>query len=422
VASDYHGSAGGENRHFLAAEFDEMVAAVNPDAAYDYLDRERLGADLREVNGGRDNAWLVLPIHQPSQARQVVADLAAAGSTLPVLLVLTAPGGFLVARCASPDAAFEQIDGLPRRIEAIPNGLPEMDVAAAGMVLSEIINGGGELAPFRLCAYYSQHQAARVQLNTPNPSLAELALELAAPARDPVRFSGQQLVVIGAGALANWFCWALAHDQERVGLRVYDGDPQIEAHNVSRQPLVAGAVGPHPKVEPVVRALQQIDPHGRFEGIARFLHSPQDLDPRVLQSSSAVVALPDNDGARVWAGEAALAAGLPLATAGSSVQGGQAVICRPDRGACVRCLLGLDETTAAVPGEASCAQQAESIVSSNMVAAGLLLAELRNTLLTDLEPVNLRFATTGGRGNLLERMVSNPPMCPHVQAAREGKG
>jgi len=421
LASDYHGSAAEEPSHFLRAVLDEMAAYINSFVAYDYLDPQNLALDVSAASQGRSNAWIALPINHVPRTRRILDEMIAAKVSMPVLLVLSGPGGFLVGRCSCPAIALEQVDSLATTTRPLPNGPPEMDVAAAGIVLCEMINGADELAPWRLCAYYSQHRADRVQPAKTNPTLGDLAAEIAVPVRETAPFSEHPLVCVGAGALANWAFWPLANSTEGVKARFYDGDREVEIHNVSRQPLVADAVGPHPKVTPMVRALQTIDQHGKYEGICRFIHSPGDIDPAVLRSSSALLSLPDNDKARVWSGDAALAAGVPLATAGSSVHGGQSVICRPDRGACVRCLLGLDETDPSTDQSASCAQQTESIVATNMVAAGLLMAELRLALSTDVEPVNIRFTTSGGSGNRLQRMISNPPMCAHVRAAREGK-
>lgn len=421
LASDFHGSAAEEASHFLRAVLDEMAAFINSFVAYDYLDPHNLGLDVSAANQGRNNAWIALPINDVPRSRWILDEMIAANVNMPVLLVLSGPGGFLVGRCSCPAVALEQVDSLATRSQPISNGPPEMDVAAAGIVLCEMTNGADDTTPWRLCAYYSQHRPDRVQPAKTNPTLGDLATEIAVPVQETAPFSEHPLVCVGAGALANWAFWPIAHAQEGVRARFYDGDPEVEIHNVSRQPLVADAVGPHPKVTPMVRALQLIDQQGNYEGICRFIHSPGDIDPAVLRSSSALLSLPDNDKARVWSGDAALAAGVPLATAGSSVHGGQAVICRPDRGACVRCLLGLDEADVTSDESASCAHQTESIVSPNMVASGLLMAELRLALSTDVEPVNIRFTTSGASGNRLQRMISNPPMCAHVRAAREGK-
>jgi hypothetical protein len=124
------------------------------------------------------------------------------------------------------------------------------------------------------------------------------------------------------------------------------------------------------------------------------------------------VCVPDNDEARLVCDEARRRADVLFATAGSSAVGGQAIV-RSRRQGCLRCL-GLGESSAgALDGSQSCSLvQNDAVVSSNMVAVGLMISELREAL-AGRSPTNLRFAGDSSRGNRLVRMISGS-RCPHI--------
>jgi hypothetical protein len=161
--------------------------------------------------------------------------------------------------------------------------------------------------------------------------------------------------------------------------------------------------------------LQAMDPDGTYEPVPAFVGEPRDLAE--LAAAEALVALPDNDAARAVCGDAALAASTTYATAGSSAVGAQAVLCRAGV-SCYRCVAGRHEAapeaaaeeTAGVP---SCRLvQEDSVVASNMVAAGLLVSELRESL-AGRRTANVRFCGDSTQGNRLRRMVTPQGPCSH---------
>ena len=108
-------------------------------------------------------------------------------------------------------------------------------------------------------------------------------------------------------------------------------------------------------------------------------------------------------------------AGVLFATAGSSAVGGQVIIRQPGQG-CLRCLGLSSEVPGSSSDNQSCALvQSDAVVPSNMVAAGLMISELREALAGRV-PANIRFAGESRRGNRLVRMISEAP-CPHVLPA-----
>jgi molybdopterin/thiamine biosynthesis adenylyltransferase len=296
-----------------------------------------------------------------------------------------------------------------------------LSILAAGAVLSEVMNPQAleeddEPLTARNILTYSFHRRDRVAAIDNESSLEHRAREIGQrpPGAETIDLDGRELVVVGVGALGQWFLLGPAWAGEGLRVVIYDKDPEINLHNVARQPLVCRFVGPNPKAVVVAKELQRLDPQGEYKAVFREIRTPEDFGS--LGTAAAVLALPDSDGARAVSGAAALAAGLPFGTAGSSIVGAQSVVCRPDRGACVQCLLGLDGSDSAGAAPASCAVQAGSVVGPNMVGAAINLAEMRRTL-SGLPFANVRFSTTGRHGNRLERMVSRPPNCEHVEAA-----
>jgi molybdopterin/thiamine biosynthesis adenylyltransferase len=185
----------------------------------------------------------------------------------------------------------------------------------------------------------------------------------------------------------------------------------VALHNINRQILLAGGVGKkRSKVDVLGEELTALDPAARIRAITEFVTEPGDLAG--LHDSDALLCVPDNDDARLVCDDARRQADVLLATAGSSAVGGQSIVRRPGQG-CLRCLgLNGDAAGGADEGQSCQLVESDAVVSSNMVAAGLAISELREAL-AGREAVNLRFAGDSTRGNRLVRMIAGTS-CPHV--------
>jgi len=416
VGSDFHGPWRPRPGHWLTGELPDLAARINGDVGYEYLDPEMPAEDFRYVAEGRENTWAAVLTHDPAGAREVLEALAGAGFAVGVLLVLAGPGGIVVDRLPSPASALERVRSLGSG--GVPAGPPELAIAAAGLVLNEIMLAGAagagvDVAAPRTIGFYSLHRPRRVTVAGEGPE--ELFAEAAAtPAGEAASFAGRDLVMVGAGALANWAVIPLAVEGP-ARMVIYDGDGEVAPHNINRQVLLVDGVGQgRPKADVLAEQLASLDPDGIYEPVARFVRAPDDL--RGLGDADALLCVPDNDEARLTCDDARRAAGVLFATAGSSAVGGQVIVRCPSDG-CLRCLgLGRQVDAADDDGQ-SCSQVADdAVVSSNMVAAGLTISELREAL-AGRTPANVRFAGDSARGNRLVRMISGT-RCPHVAAAK----
>ena len=116
-----------------------------------------------------------------------------------------------------------------------------------------------------------------------------------------------------------------------------------------------------------------LDPAGTHLPRPIRVHKPEDMTPS--HQADAVIAVPDNDAARLVAYTAASENGSTLFQAGSSPQGGQVTVHGP-LSACLSCTTGMrpeSDTQTANP----CGAAEDSIVTTNMVCAGILCSELR---------------------------------------------
>ena len=410
IWSDYHGPSG-EGGHWLLGDHEALVKTVNGDVEYDFLDPTCLYDDLQVVMSCHENPWVVVHANDPAGALAAVEQLMEVA--VPVLVLLTAPGGVVVQRHPNPAAAARHLAGLARR-GRIPGGPAELSIVAAGIALDEIMLSDplaeDDPAEPRIVAFYSLGRRRRIGVS-PDTAMDELVEELTAPAKR-FRFSRRWIKQVGAGALGNWTAIAVALDGG-VRMDVIDGDPQVERHNLNRQILLVDGVG-QPKAPVLTRELERLDPAGSYRDITRFVEQPEDLEP--LDGVDAVIMAPDNDAARLRGADVAWRWAVPYAVGGTSAGGGQLVVQQPGR-ACYRCITGLTDEAASTsedPGANSCARGAnQSIVASNMVVAGLLISELREAM-AGRRSQNLRFfGGRGGNGNRLGRMTSDPE-CSHL--------
>ena len=414
VGYDFHGPSVGPSRkkpHWLLGEYPELVTALNPEVNYQFLDPDVPAADLPFVLENRANPWIVVLIYRPARARAILMTLTKIGVTAPVLLVLSGPGGLVVDRHSHPASALESASNVPAA--AVSPGTPELAIAAAGIILNEIMLAEREPeSPSRTVGFYSLHQRRRVRIG--GGSVSDRFGEIAAGPGGPTgSFAGRNLILVGAGALGNWSVIPLVLGGLRE-LVIYDGDGEVELHNLNRQILLAGGVGQdRAKVDVLAEELSALDRAGNYRGITKFIKSPDDLT--VLGDADAMLCVTDNDESRLVCDEARRQVGVLFATAGSSAVGGQAIVRSPRQG-CLRCLGLSSKAGEAANDSQSCSLvQSDAVVGTNMTAAGMMVSELREAL-AGREPANIRFAGDSRRGNRLVRMISNAP-CPHLDLA-----
>jgi len=427
IASDFHGAFSGVpgrhgRTHWLAGRHDDVVRTVNADVDYKFIDNEGVAADLQDAirsGPGFTNAWLVVHLNDPAGAR---ASLAAVGSLhgareIAVILVLVAPAGVYVARYPNTATA---LDSLPQAdlLYALPAGRADLAMIASGICLNEVMLAGtvpgDDPAEVRVVAWYDLSRPSRTD-SMPAGS-AEAIARLSQPAPPAISFAGGSIIQIGAGGLGCWTAFGLAAETG-ARLHVFDGDG-IEESNLNRQVLLVRGRGGM-KADVIAEELRDFDPAGEYTGAVQFVREKADLlrfmDIPANGPPLAVIAVPDNNLARVVGSEAACDAGVAYAQAGTGAVGGQASVHPPGR-ACYACACGPAAATdgASAAGGNSCSRvAADSVVCSNMVLAGVLLSELREGL-SGRQPRNLRFAGDGAVGNKLVRMVTVTEPCPHV--------
>jgi len=415
VSSDYHGPE--SSGHWLAGSFPDMVQKINPDVHYGYLDPDVPAVDLNNLIENYENSWAVVFLNNIAYANHVLMALASANLNMRVILALDTANGILIERYVSPSAALEQIEWLTIRsakstAKLIPAGPSELGIVSAGLILNEVMQASGsydEINFQRTIAFYGLNRPRRVKME--DESFHDLFTEVSKDPNDTAAsFTDKSFVMVGAGALANWCVIPIAFDSPR-DLLIFDGDPAVDSHNLNRQILLVDRIGKQqPKVNVLVAELQALDPHGTYEGVAKFIETPEDLLP--LAGVDAMLCVPDNNRARFTCDDARRRCDVIFATAGSSPTGGQAIVRKPGQ-ACLHCLGLNEDSDQETAGSQSCAlTESDAVVSSNMVAAGLMISELRQAL-AGRQITNIRFLGDSRIGSRLARMISNP-QCAHI--------
>ena len=409
VAADFHGVPQGS--HWLLGSHELLVRSLNAEVGYEYLDSQAVHIDLQPLAAAHANGWAVVHAASGQQMRQSLQQLRQMGLSMPILLSVCGPGGLVIARASNAEAAEELLAGNDWEAGLPPN--TETCMVAAGLMLNEILRGveAMQVMPGQaeIIAGYSLHRPRRIDLPL-QASLGELAGEvLQAPARRTT-FTGRRFKQLGAGALGNWLGLGLALEGG-VCLDLIDGDLEIEPHNLNRQILLIDGVG-LPKAPVLAAELARLDPSGTYLHEVQFVEHTADLGR--LSGFDALLLGPDNNHARLIGAEAAWRQGVLCTQGGSSAVGGQMSVHEPGR-ACYTCVTGVDLDSAlrqrGTAGQSCSAVADDSIVTSNMIVAGLMLAELRETL-SGRRSQNLRFLGDAPGGNRLARMASDPP-CPH---------
>jgi molybdopterin/thiamine biosynthesis adenylyltransferase len=370
----------------------------------DYIDVERVVEEFRSSKARYAHPWGVLYLNHFEDAYRTAVDLAAGGVEVPLLLVLRGPGGVIVERQLPADAAA-RLKCLCGHDPIPPGETAELDLLAAGAVLGEVMLSRTETAASAcgLVLAYSLHRSKRIDL-PPAASWSEYVGEIGRPA-ERARFSGKRLVQIGAGGLAHPADTAVSRDGGLERLVIWDGD-DVSPTNLNRQFLFTWQDIEKRKADVLPAALRRLDRFGRYEGMARFVREPGDLEPL---EADALLVLPDGDEVRLLGADAARTHSIPMGTAATTATSGYAAVQQPGR-ACLHCVLGGNATGNRDQRDSCVSVEDDQIVATNMVLGALAVSELRAAL-SGQAAVNLRYQGTGS-GNRLMRMVSDPP-CPH---------
>lgn len=415
IASDYQGEFATQAHWFLGPH-GQLVDTVNPEGVrYECLLPAAPAVGIRGLLPGRENAWAVVYVNDREAALLALEGLEAL-ERLRVLLVLAGPGGVAVRREPCPAAALATARSLSWGQPA-PEGTAELQLLAAGACLNELVLGGAvegdDLSQGRTVAFYSLHRPRRVDARFDAP-FPDLTAEVGRPQPGDgprASFSGRHAKLVGAGALGNWVALAMVFDGA-VTMEVLDCDPEVAPHNLNRQVLLIHGLGRGPKAPVLAEELAGLDPQGTYAARVVRVERPEDLGP--LDGTDLVIGAPDNDAARQVCADAAQDAGVLFGQGGTGATGGQESVHPPGR-PCLRCVLGRPAGPPATGG--GCIAVAnDSIVSSNMVVAGLLVSELREAL-GGRRTQNIRFVGDGAGGNRLDRMPTDVA-CAHRVVGR----
>jgi len=406
VAGDGAGRRVGGSRLF-GSSCARAVGAVNADVRYRRVDPQNLDLDLGRALRSRDT-WIVLHANDPSRAREELATIAGFDGPR-VIMDIASPAGVAVWRAERIRDAMDLLETLGS--DVIPTASVDLAMVAAGLELNDILLSGlhtedDDPPAVGSVGFYSLHRARLVDAPV-GTRFADIVAELARPVEARGSLASRRLLQVGAGGIATWTAIGAALEggaalDGGVAVRIFDAD-EVSVSNLNRQ-ILFDTPG-EPKARAMARALAEIDPWGLYEPVEQFVQSPDDLGEP--DGVTAVVSAVDDDEARVLLARHCREHGVCLVNGGTSATGGQATI-HPVGAACLECLL--QGKTA--PRPESCALVAEqSIVSSNLVVGGLMLAGLR-TALAGGRCQNVGFSGTGECRNRLYKYPTNVA-CPH---------
>jgi len=395
--------------HWLLGPLDLLAAHINPEVEYLWIDPDFPADGL--TSNTFANTWIVVVANDSAEARRCLKKLTNGQSQhCATLLVICGPAGVWVSRFLTPTLALSALAACSIN-PPIAQGPMELAILAAGLILGEIMLGTGNplqaSAPSHLVACYDLWHPRRTHQQASAMASQALLAKIATPMDPQAVFHDKRLVMVGAGALGNWTVLPIAMENPK-RIQIYDGD-DVELHNLNRQLLLMGGVGSN-KAEYMCRLLSALTHRDAYEAVPSYVEANEDFKDL---SCDVLVSVPDNDRTRLLCGTVALEHACVLATAGSSAMGGQAIVADPTR-ACLHCIMG-NEVSASTPGRSahSCGRVAnDAVVSSNMVAAGLLVSELRAAL-AGRSWSNMRYEGGGTPPNRLRRMITRVP-CHHV--------
>ncbi|MBA4387511.1 MAG: hypothetical protein C0404_05980 [Verrucomicrobia bacterium] len=406
---------GPAHAHFIRGSTARMVCTINPDVSFELLDNQAPDLDIPALQGNRRNLAIVVLANDLELARSVLSQLCTVEVRAAIFVVMSGRSGILVHRYATPGAALAALGTLTGDTPLVP-GPMDMAMIAGGLVLSEFPRAVGRdpdvPAGEAMIGFYSTRRPRRVTV-AGEDTYSTLATEIATGAEPAAALDGRRIFLVGAGAIGNWVSLALAYNGSP-DMVIWDGDQEVAIHNISRQILLVRGIGPNPKATVLKNELERLTPGGRYSAVNEFVKQPGDLG-KLRPGEDVVIAVPDTDAARFLCHGIASENEILFATAGSSPSGCQSIVI-PAQGPCLSCIMGAPAPAASGGNSCSVAAQ-DSVVGTNMIAAGLVCSELRQALSESGQPANVRMVAEAVSGNRLQRMVSNPKCAHRVQKA-----
>jgi molybdopterin/thiamine biosynthesis adenylyltransferase len=191
----------------------------------------------------------------------------------------------------------------------------------------------------------------------------------------------KKVLVIGAGALGNFLGLGLSHAGVR---KMYlADDDEIETTNLNRQILFYEKVG-EKKAQTLAERLSEINPDMNIEPILKRID--ENYETQLLKiKPDMIMDCVDNLATRAILNHFALRYGIPLISGGTDWKAGQVVVFEPGKSPCLNCRLGSDKALVEARTSQSCINApTPSVVTSNHIIGGLMAAEARCVLRSDL--------------------------------------
>jgi molybdopterin/thiamine biosynthesis adenylyltransferase len=168
------------------------------------------------------------------------------------------------------------------------------------------------------------------------------------PVRLPPPAAPQRVILGGVGGIGTWFAALLAVSRYEGELVIFDGDTQIEKHNLNRQVLFEDQSIGLPKVEAAAHALRRMnaaltvmDSMEQIQVTTALAHSA------LMDGASLAVSTFDNFQARYILGEWAALEKVPLVNAGADGFDGDVEVVVPERNGCLFCFWEQEKGSAA---------------------------------------------------------------------------
>jgi len=215
-----------------------------------------------------------------------------------------------------------------------------------------------------------------VQYDMMAPSRVQGELRRSGPVPRP---NAGRVMLIGAGALGTFAALGIASTGLASSLVIIDPD-YVEATNLNRQPLYAGAVGDG-KALSMAKRLREVAPRMRVQHVSAEV-SPEHFD---LFRPNVVLSCLDNLAARKLVHDECVSRRIPLVNGGTGPLSGHAEVYFQGVTPCLNCLYDLDGMAAAELAEQAdpgrCQRAAEpSTVTTNAAVGALMVSEAAHCL------------------------------------------
>lgn len=295
-----------------------------------------------------------------AQSEKIAALFGAAGSTR----------GRMIVYHPAASAQISEEDYLLEDFQDQPQGIPSLVIA--GLTLEEIrivlMPLDGDDRPVEQALSYNLGSSVRFDSNE------DLVLE------QGNELSEAHCIIVGAGALGNWLGVSLAlHSQGIRKLTVIDHD-RVEETNLNRQILFYDCVG-ELKAGALARRLKKLAPELEIEAL---VGRAEDVLPGLIseEEPDLIFSCVDNFATRFFLSQVAMEKKIPLIDGATGPRAGHVAVYKPGITSPLDQHLNLERWAKAEAAEgvsrssAGCAGAPEpSVVSTNMIIAGLMAAE-----------------------------------------------